>query len=153
MDRYDAQRFESTASTEGDRRQSVRPEAPPIAGPDVKLQTDPEEKKHEHSILRQIINPGGGKYDEEGYGTTAHAAGTLGNAPSDTKDHSVARQILYVEATAGSRLTRLIRRSNPGQEKYDTVVHGGSGEPGPSGTGTSSTGLQNPTQATTGASA
>lgn len=98
--RYDPQQFEGTTTTGGGRRESVRPEAPPIAGSDVKLETDPQEKKHEHSILRQILNPGGDKYDQEGYGTTAHAAGSLGNAPSDTKDHvgskdhSVARQIL-----------------------------------------------------------
>lgn len=94
MLRYDPQRFEGTATTGGDRRSSVRPEAPEMVGPDTKLETDPAEKKHEHSILRQIINPGGAKYDEEGYGTTAHAAGSLGNQPSDVKDHSVARQIL-----------------------------------------------------------
>lgn len=46
---------------------------PHTVSPDAQLQTDKGQK--DHSILRQILNPHGEKYDAEGYGSTAHVVG------------------------------------------------------------------------------
>lgn len=72
--RYDEQAYGTTAATAGDRKSSVPTTTTQgTIDPNEKLETDKSQK--EHSILRQIINPHGKKYDNEGYGQTAHDAG------------------------------------------------------------------------------
>ncbi|KAF7197999.1 hypothetical protein HII31_00713 [Pseudocercospora fuligena] len=73
-DKYDEQAYGTTAATAGDRKSSVPTTTTQgTIDPNEKLETDKGQK--EHSILRQIINPHGKKYDNEGYGQTAHEAG------------------------------------------------------------------------------
>lgn len=85
--------------------------------PDVKLATQPEKEKG-HGVLRQILNPGGDKYDEERHGITAVPAdevrrpGELETDPAkdhqDKKSHGIARQIFnpngekYTEESFGN---------------------------------------------------
>ena len=84
--------------------------------PEVKLATQPEKEKG-HGVLRQILNPGGDKYDEERHGITAVPAeevrrpGELETDPAkdhqDKKAHGIARQIF-----------------NPNGEKYSEESFG-----------------------------
>jgi len=113
-DKYDQQGYGITAHSAGDH--NAAPYKAPVLEDNTILRTDEEQKKHEHSILRQIINPGGVKYDQEGYGTTAHAVSDLPSTelnklettPAAQKsEHGVLRQIL-----------------NPGGEKYDSQAFG-----------------------------
>nr|POE85191.1 hypothetical protein CFP56_67349 [Quercus suber] len=85
------------------------------------LRTDPEAKKSEHGVLRQILNPHGLKYDDQAYGTTAKEVGSDGipehsgrgsgdlftKPEAEQKEHGVLRQIL-----------------NPGGEKYEEARYG-----------------------------
>ncbi|KXT07204.1 hypothetical protein AC578_2320 [Pseudocercospora eumusae] len=72
--KYDEQAYGITAATAGDRKSSVPTTTTQgTIDPNEKLETNKDQK--EHSILRQIINPHGKKYDNEGYGQTAHEAG------------------------------------------------------------------------------
>jgi len=93
--KYDPVAFGTTAHATGDIGVPASGSAPlATVDPDVKLETDPEQKKHEHSILRQILNPGGDKYSEESYGVTAHAAAEPSDATSTaaaTTDSHVGR--------------------------------------------------------------
>jgi len=113
-DKYDEKRFGETGTTSGDtRKESIRPEADSsaVVSPDAKLATDEQHK--DHSILRQVINPGGRNYDSVAYGQNAGVVGAqehqqLQNDPARQEDKSsISRQIL-----------------NPNQERYDPVIHG-----------------------------
>lgn len=50
--KYDELAYGTTAHTAG---ADAGLPVPAVVDPNVTLQTDPEEKKHEHSILRQIV--------------------------------------------------------------------------------------------------
>lgn len=56
--------------------------------PGAMLHTDPGADKKDHGILRQILNPGGEKYEETRYGTTAHADGPVNIPTTGTETHS-----------------------------------------------------------------
>ncbi|KAK4574950.1 hypothetical protein LTR86_000800 [Recurvomyces mirabilis] len=83
------------------------------------VRTDPGEEKKESGILRQILNPGGEKYDEQAYGTTAHAVDDP-NAPK--LGSGSALQTHPVHETDSKDVSRQIL--NPGGEKYDPVRYG-----------------------------
>jgi len=134
-DKYDQEGYGSTVQPHGEH--GGAPFKAPVVADDVILRTDDGVKKHEHSVLRQILNPGGAKYDQEGFGTTAHAVSDLPaseqnkleTTPAAQKtEHGVLRQIL-----------------NPGGEKYDSQAYGvnadtvghAAGVPGVAGTGAS----------------
>lgn len=106
---------------------TVTPAAPPPEqmkpDPNIQLQTQPEKEKG-HGVLRQLLNPGGDKYDEERHGITAVPAeelkkpGELETDPSkhhqDKKAHGIARQIF-----------------NPNGEKYSEESFGDTAYPVP----------------------
>ncbi|KAK5136499.1 hypothetical protein LTR04_004530, partial [Oleoguttula sp. CCFEE 6159] len=53
------------------------------AGADEQLQSKPAAEK-DSGMMRQILNPGGDKYDETRFGTTATATGGASTGASDT---------------------------------------------------------------------
>lgn len=79
--KYDEQRLGDPATVDAIKPQGESNPGPNALAQDAMLRTDTAEhnveKKHEHGVLRQIVNPGGDKYDQEGYGTTAHVVGEV----------------------------------------------------------------------------
>lgn len=51
-----------------------------MAGLDTHLETDPDQNSH--SVLRQIVNPGGKNRDDVAFGNTAHVTGDNVNTTS-----------------------------------------------------------------------
>jgi len=87
------------------------------------LHTNAEAEKKEHGILRQILNPGGEKYDEVAYGETATTAdpaksvdptALVTDAGVEKSEHGIARQLLD---PSGAKYDEL---------KYGTTAHAGS---------------------------
>lgn len=73
--------FQETGATAGDRKSSVTAHEPPQTIPqDAQLNTASGEKKKEHTILRQIMNPHGDKYDGQAFGQNATVAGGSSSA-------------------------------------------------------------------------
>jgi len=69
------------------------------------LYTDPKAEKKDQGVIKQILNPGGNKYDEQKYGETASTQPPLGattsggatalhSKPESEKDGGISRQIL-----------------------------------------------------------
>ncbi|EME47825.1 hypothetical protein DOTSEDRAFT_69679 [Dothistroma septosporum NZE10] len=121
-EKYDEQRFGSTATTTDAPAGHA---APQVVSPDAQLQTEKGQK--DHSILRQILNPHGDKYDAEGFGSTAHVVGQ----GSDTNGSSSGAGI-------GSSTTQGIpdRSATTGTDSHlgrDAAVAGGLGAAGGAG--------------------
>lgn len=72
--------------------------------PNTKLETHPDAK--DHSILRQIVNPGGKKYDETAYGTTATASDNSGLGSSATASNNQSSLPIRENATSDSNFGR-----------------------------------------------
>ncbi|KAK3114698.1 hypothetical protein LTR53_006749 [Teratosphaeriaceae sp. CCFEE 6253] len=93
----------------------------------AQLQTDPAAEK-DPGIMRQILNPGGNKYDETRYGTTAHSDKPLSTATTGTPDIGGPGSS-QIESQPAAEDSRGIARQvlNPGGGKYDEQRYGETG--------------------------
>ncbi|TKA81023.1 hypothetical protein B0A55_02487 [Friedmanniomyces simplex] len=121
----------------------------------AQLQTDPSVEKNDRGVARQVLNPGGDKYDEMRYGTTAHSDQPLNMATTGTESIGglgTSRIESQPEAEDSRGVARQIL--NPGGDKYDEKRFGetGSAVPG-SELGSTTTGQALPDRTAQGISA
>lgn len=126
-EKYEERMFQETGATGGDRKGSVTAHPAPAAIPqDAELKTAPGEKKKEHTILRQILNPHGDKFDDQAFGQNATVAGESSSAAGPSS------------AAAGSGISstlpdRSVQQSTMGDNSHlgrDAAVAGGAGAVG-----------------------
>ncbi|KAH9822064.1 hypothetical protein Tdes44962_MAKER10289, partial [Teratosphaeria destructans] len=80
-DKYDDLAYGTTASTNQTTTAEQAPAAASAIPQSSRLETNPEaEKAAKGGVSRQIVNPGGGRYDETGYGQTANVSGPTSTA-------------------------------------------------------------------------
>lgn len=84
------------------------------------LTTDPGAEKKDHGIRSQIFNPGGHKYDEQRYGTTAHADKPL-NDPTTGTESPADMNTGHIESEPAAKEKHGVSRQvfNPDGNKYD----------------------------------
>ncbi|CAK4034703.1 Hypothetical predicted protein [Lecanosticta acicola] len=121
-EKYDERMFNETGATGGARNGSVTAHPEPQTFPQTaQLETKPGEEKKEHTILRQILNPHGDKYDQQTFGQNAAVEGgsSLAAGPSGGQPHMA----------AGAVASGLADRPHPlgGQSHLgrDTAIAGG----------------------------
>ncbi|KAK5128855.1 hypothetical protein LTR85_000188 [Meristemomyces frigidus] len=94
------------------------------------LQTDPQsETGKSQGIKSQILNPGGDKYDENRYGTTAHSDKPLNEPTTGTESHAATDTSQIESEPAANNKGGIMRQIlNPGGDKYDEQRYGETGK-------------------------
>ena len=88
--------------------------------PNVTLVEDPERRESQGGVLKQVLNPGGDKYDEERHGITSMPA-QQARVTGETGELRTDQDKEYVD----ERKTGIMRQIlNPGGDKYDEVGYG-----------------------------